>query len=33
MIIVEIYNYVLYNGLVIISFNSYYAKGPEIIDL
>ena len=33
MIIVEIYNYMMYNGLVIIKFNSDYTKGPEIIDL
>ena len=33
MIIAEIYNYMMYNGLVIIKFNSDYTKGPEIIDL
>ena len=30
-IIAEIYNYIMYNGLVIIKFNSYYIKGSEII--
>ena len=33
MITVEIYNYMMYSGLVIIKFNSDYTKGPEIIDL
>ena len=33
MITAEICNYVMYNGLVIIKFNSDYAKGPKIIDL
>ena len=33
MIIAEIYSYMVYNGLVIISFNSYYTKGSEIIGL
>ena len=32
-IIVEIYNYMMYNGLVIIKFNSDNTKGPKIIEL
>ena len=33
MIIAETYNYMVYNGLVIIKLNSNYTKGPEIFDL
>ena len=33
MIITVIYNDIIYNGLVIIKFNSNYIKGPEIIEL
>ena len=33
MIIAEIYNYMMYNGLVIEKFNSDYTSGSEIIDL
>ena len=33
IIIVGIYNYMMYKGLVIIKFNSDYTKGPEIVEL
>ena len=33
MIIMEIYNDIIYNGLGIIKVNSNYIKGPEIIEL
>ena len=33
MIIVEIDNYMMYIGLVMVKFNSGNTKGPEIIDL
>ena len=32
MLIAEIYNYTMYNGLVIVNFNSSNTKGSEIID-
>ena len=33
MIIMEIYNDSIYNGLIIIKFNSNYIKGPEMVEL
>ena len=31
--IMEIYNDIIYNGHVLINFNSNYIQGPEIIEL
>ena len=33
MIIMEIYNDSIYNGLAIIKFNSNYITGPEMVEL